>query len=119
MNKNELIVTDTLLYKICNFFRKIFPKKNNKNNENTENNFIQMKQGKNNFIQNISYKNETIEFNRKKELAEKLMNGKLSIDDLSNTEVDEMTEYFTMYINEMNQKLDQIKNFIINLKNKK
>ena len=113
MNKNKLITTDTLWYKIYNFFRKIFLKKNKTNNEN---NFTPINQKTNNFMQNISYKNEIMILNRKQELAEKLMNGGLRIEDLSDGEVDEMIEYFTMYINEMNQKIKQIKNFILNMK---
>ena len=107
MSKNELIVTDNIWYKICNFFRKIFSRNNNKKIEKI---LIQTEQIKNNsFKEDILYRHETTIFNRKKELAEKLMNGLIEIDDLSNHEVVEMTEYFNMYINEMNQKLEQIK----------
>lgn len=122
MSKKELIVTDTVWYKICNFFRKIFQKesiKNKKNIKENANNLIQIKDDKIDFIQNISYKDEITNLNTKKDLAEKLMDGKLSINDLTDSQVDEMTEYFTMYINDMNQKLEQIKDFIVNLKKKK
>ena len=122
MDKKELIVTDNVWYKICNFFRKIFQKESNKNNKNTKenaNNIIQTQNNKIDFMQNISYKDEITNLNTKKDLAEKLMDGKLSINDLTDSQVDEMTEYFTMYINDMNQKLEQIKDFIVNLKKKK
>ena len=55
----------------------------------------------------------------KNEMAKKLITGKLSVETLSDTEVDEMTDYFNSYIIEMNQKLEQIKQYIINLKNNK
>ena len=122
MDKKELIVTDNVWYKICNFFRKIFQKESNKNNKNAKenaNNIIQTQNNKIDFMQNISYKDEITNLNTKKDLAEKLMDGKLSINDLTDSQVDEMTEYFTMYINDMNQKLEQIKDFIVNLKKKK
>ena len=115
MNKKELIVINTIWYRVCKFFRKIFLKKNNMNIQN-EIQSIQHDKN-NNFIDNISYKEEINTFNRKKELAENLMSGKITIDDLSNAEVDEMTEYFTSYINEMNQKLEQIKKHILDMKN--
>jgi Mg2+ and Co2+ transporter CorA len=115
MNKKELIVTDTIWYRIYKFFRKIFPKKNNMNSEN-EIQSIQHDKN-NNFIEKISYKEEINIFNRKKELAEKLMNGEITINNLSDAEVDEMTEYFTTYINEMNQKLEKIKKHILDMKN--
>lgn len=62
---------------------------------------------KSNFIESISYRNEIITLNKKKELAEKLMGGKLKIADLSDRQVDEMTEYFKEYIDKMEQELTQ------------
>lgn len=115
MSKKELIVTDTIGYKIYNFFRKLFSK--NKLKEIKHDNSIQTKQDNQSFLQNITYRNEIANLNRKKEIAEKLMTGKLSIEILSDNEVDEMTDYFNVYISEMNQKLEQIKKYIINLKN--
>ena len=67
-------------------------------------------------MQSISYRNEISDLNRKNEMAKKLMTGKLSVETLSDNEVDEMTDYFNVYIIEMNQKLEQIKKCIINLK---
>ncbi len=122
MSKKELIVTDTVWYKICNFFRKIFQKesiKNKKNIKENANNLIQIKDDKIDFIQNISYKDEITNLNRKKDLAEKLMNGNLSINDLTDSQVDEMMEYFTIYINDMNKKIEKIKDFIVNFKKEK
>ena len=122
MDKKELIVTDNVWYKICNFFRKIFQKesiKNKKNIKENANNLIQIKDDKIDFIQNISYKDEITNLNRKKDLAEKLMNGNLSINDLTDSQVDEMMEYFTIYINDMNKKIEKIKDFIVNFKKEK
>ena len=122
MDKKELIVTDHVWYKICNFFRKIFQKesiKNKKNIKENANNLIQIKDDKIDFIQNISYKDEITNLNRKKDLAEKLMNGNLSINDLTDSQVDEMMEYFTIYINDMNKKIEKIKDFIVNFKKEK
>lgn len=100
MRKNEIIVIDNMWHKICNFFRRMFSKNNNIKSH------IQTKQITNNsFKEDIAYRHETTNLNRKKELAKKLMNGLVDIDDLSNTEVIEMIEYFTMYIKEMSQKL--------------
>ena len=63
MNKKEIIVTNTIRYKIYRFFRRIFSKSPNKDNRN---NTIQIKPD-NKFIQNISYKNEIISLNKQKE----------------------------------------------------
>ena len=116
MSKKELIVTDTIRYKIYSFFRKLFSK--NKHEEVKKDNPIQTKQDNQNFLQTISYRNQIENLNKKKEIAEKLMNGKLSIEILSDNEVDEMIDYFNVYIRDMNQKLEQIKKYIINKKNK-
>ena len=53
----------------------------------------------------------------KKALADKLMNGQINVDNLSNNEVKEMIEYFNNYIDEMNKKLKEIKKSIMDLKN--
>ena len=113
MSKKEIIVTNTLGYKIYNFFRKIFSK--NKDKKVKQDNSIKGKKNKDNqdFLKNISYRNEIENLDRKKKIAKQLMTGELSIKTLSDEEVDEMTDYFNIYIIQMNQKLDKIKKHII------
>ena len=109
MSKRELIVTNTVWYKIKNFLKRLLKKTSNYYEKHS----IKTKKDNNEFMKNISYRNELINLNTKKEIAEKLMNGQLNIIDLSNNEVNEMIEYFNIYISEINQKLSQIKKSII------
>lgn len=114
MSKNELIKTNSLRYKIYNFFVKLFSKNTNEDNKQNQ---ILPQIDKESFEQKISCREKIAKLNMKKELAKKLMSGELKIKELSDIQVDEMTEYFDSYINEMNQKLNKVKNDIIYFRN--
>lgn len=114
MSKKELMVIDTIWYKIYKFFRKIFK---NRKQENYENRISIEKKDKQNFIRNISYVDEIEKINRKENIAEKLIKNEISVNDLTDDEVDEMIQYFNKYIYEMNQKLKHIKKYIIDIRN--
>ena len=115
MNENNKPIKydSTTWGKIKSFFIKIFSKKNK------DINIIENREETNNthFLEDISYREEIKELNKKKALADKLMDGEINVDNLSNNEVKEMIEYFNNYIDEMNKKLKEIKKSIMDLKN--
>mgnify|MGYP004621331735 CR=1 FL=1 len=108
---NELIPTNGLWYRIKNFFKNLFFKEKEssvkyiKSFENsTKNNTIT-------FNDNLKEKFERE--NEKKVLAEKLLLGEIESSELKETEVDEMTEYFTKDIQNIDSELSRIKRHII------
>ena len=115
MNENNKPIKydNSTWIKIKSFFVKIFSKKNK------DINIIENRVETNNthFLEDISYREEIKELNKKKALADKLMDGEINVDNLSNNEVKEMIEYFNNYIDEMNKKLKEIKKSIMDLKN--
>ena len=68
------------------------------------------------FKEKISVKNELDKKNRKKLLAEKLINGETDVYKLSYEEVEEMMVYFDTYIKEKKRELYQIKKHIIKMR---
>ena len=90
--ENKLIKTNTIWFKIKSFFRKIFKRKYNNAGTNlpdkTQNNTITLREK---MKENL----------RKKELAEKLLNNEIDVDDLTDEEVEEMTEYFAKDIEQI------------------
>ena len=116
--ENKLIKTDTIWYKIKNFFRKIFfkQKKETPIYEAKEEQNIETK--KEAFIEKIEYKKELEIQSKKEEMAEKLRQGEIGVNDLTETEVDEMTEYFIKDIQEIDKELLRIKEHIISMKKK-
>ena len=127
---NSLIKTNSIWYKVKRFFSKIFGEKNNNISEDniTSKNVITKKvedvnekietqnEVEKSFKEGISYKEEIQEKNRKEEIANELLNGRIDVYDLSDEEVDEMTKYFTEDIEKQNKELKRIKNHIIQMK---
>ena len=68
------------------------------------------------FKEKISVKNELDKKNRKKLLAEKLINGETDVYELNYEEVEEMMVYFDTYIKEKKRELYQIKKHIIKMR---
>lgn len=68
------------------------------------------------FKEKISVKNELNKKNRKKLLAEKLINGETDVYKLNYEEVEEMMVYFDTYIKEKKRELYQIKKHIIKMR---
>ncbi len=105
---NKLIPTNTIWHKIRKFFQMIFPKEKTYNiNEGII--------GKNDKTNN----NLNTRFEREKQnqkLAEKLLLGELSASELNETEVNEMTEYFTKDIQNIDNELLRIKQHILAIK---
>lgn len=58
---------------------------------------------------NKSIREKFQEENQKRILAEDIMNKNIMIDDLSDSQVEEMIEYFEKYIEDMNIKLCEIR----------
>lgn len=126
---NSLIKTDGLWYKIKKFFRNMFSgdKYNSRveikedsgdygNIDKTNNIVKNDSEIKESFKTDISYKEEIKEQNRKESIATKLLNGDIDSYDLSNEEVNEMTEYFMNDIEKQNKELQRIKEHIIQMK---
>ena len=110
---NELIPTNSLWYRIKKFFANIFFKekqsimKDIKSFENTTtSNTIT-------FNDNLKEKFE-IE-NKKQALANKLLYGEISTSELEDNEVDEMTDYFSTDIKNIDNELLRIKQHILNM----
>ena len=108
---NELIPTNGLWYRIKKFFKNLFFKekesgaKDIKSFENsTTNNTITLNN-------NLKEKFE-IE-NKKHILAEKLLYGELNTSELDENEVNEMTDYFTKDIQNIDNELLRIKQHIL------
>lgn len=104
--ENKLIKTNTIWFKIKNFFRRIFKRK--KNNEAIE--IID-----NTLKNTMTLREKMKEELRKKELAEKLLNNEIDVYDLTDEEVEEMTEYFVKDIEQLDTEINRIKNHIIEM----
>jgi len=112
MSKNELIKTDGIWYKIKRFFTNIF---RNKNKEKPYVHEVQSKEEMETFNESISMHKEIEKEVEKKKIAESLLNEKIEIYDLTDEEVDEMTEYFKEDINKIDQELIRIKQHILQM----
>ena len=110
---NELIPTNSLWYKIKRFFKSIFHKEKSYNINETQ--ILKDEQKNNNslFIDNLKEKFE-IE-NKKQALAEKLLYGELNTSELEENEVDEMTDYFSKDIKNIDNELVRIKQHILTM----
>ena len=104
--ENKLIKTNTIWFKIKSFFRRIFKRKHS--NEVT--NLPDKTQDK-----ILTLREKMKEELRKKELAEKLLNNEIDIDDLTDEEVEEMTEYFAKDIEQIDTEMNRIKNHIVEM----
>lgn len=109
---NKLIKTNTIWYKIKKFFNKIFTRKSpNFKNELSEKNIVKEQN-----VLSVTLQEEMAENNRKEYLAKRLLNGELGSGDLTDTEVDEMTQYFKRDIQELDSELNQIKQHILQMR---
>ena len=108
---NELIPTNGLWYKIKKFFRSLFFKE--KTYTINEINTMEKEQKNSNSIYDSNLREKFEEENKKKVLAEKLLYGELGTSELNETEVDEMIEYFTKDIQNIDNELLRIKQHIL------
>lgn len=113
---NKLIKTDSLWYKIKTFFKNMFLKKKNYDTEKVQASQSQQVSSNIRFDHNLRGKIE--HENNAKILAEKLLYGELSVSELNEMEVDEMTEYFTKDIQNIDNELLKIKQHIIAIQQK-
>ena len=108
---NELIPTNGLWYKIKKFFKSIFLKE--KSNSKNETGIINNEQRNSNLVCNDNFKEKFEKEKEKKVLAEKLLYGELGTSELNESEVDEMIEYFTKDIQNIDNELLRIKQHIL------
>jgi len=112
MKENKLITTNSLWYRIKNFFRKVFNVNeydyagNKEIETNPESNFQKSN------LENL-YKIEIDEKTKKEKMANQLFCGGKLIDELTDEELDEMIEYFKQDIQEKTQELNRVKEHII------
>lgn len=114
--EDKLIKTDTVWYKIKTFFKKIFKKDEIEINVQHEDTIQNEK--KENFISRVSVRDELEKQNQKEEFAEKLRNGELDVDNLTDDQIDEMTEYFEKDIEEIDKELLRINEHIASMEKK-
>jgi len=107
--ENKLIKTDSIWYKIKNFFKGIFMKKKIINT-------YQVQEQKTDILDNILQKEKIEENNRKKNLAQKLLDGELGSSDLTDVETEEMIDYFKEDIKNIDQELQRVKLHIIEIR---
>ena len=108
---NKLVSANGLWYKIKKFFKGIFSKEKSYNLEET--NIAKKEQKNNNFVYDNDLKEKFEKENKNKILAEKLLCGDINISELNDEEVDEMTEYFTKDIQNIDNELLRIKQHIL------
>lgn len=115
--ENKLITTNSLWYKIKKFIKNLFNKSKSYSNDrevakaafNSQNTNIRINS-------NLNEK-----FNKEKnnqELADKLLCCEIGPYELNDIEVDEMTQYFTKEINQIDNEILRIKQNIIDMKQK-
>jgi len=111
---NELVKTDSFLYKIKMFFKKIF--KTNKAEIITEENNVQEEKQASRVFEDALLKAEIQEQNRKSLLAKNLLEGELNSSDLTDEETEEMIEYFKDDIQKIDNEILKIKAHILDMK---
>lgn len=114
MIKNELISTNGIWYKIKKSFKSIFSKEKlyKKNETKIANN----EQENSNLVYDDSLKEKFEKEQAKRVLAEKLLCGEIGTSELNETEVDEMTGYFTNDIQNIDNELLKIKKHILDMR---
>ncbi|MGN1297433.1 MAG: hypothetical protein ACI4VH_03240 [Clostridia bacterium] len=113
---SDLIPTNGLWYKIKKFFKNIFSKTklHNVNEVQTS----KENQIYNNVIANDNLKEKFERDTNKQLLANNLLYGVLGTSELNETEVNEMTEYFTKDIQNIDNELVKIKQHILTMRKK-
>lgn len=110
----DLIKTSTLAYKIKTFFRSLL-NKNKKNSIMKEDN-INFQKDKNKFLEDISLIERTKLEEKNKELAEKVMNFDITLNELTDKETEDMIKYFKEDIRKKNEELEKIKKHIVEMR---
>lgn len=113
---SDLIPTNGLWYKIKKFFKNTFSKAKLHNVDEVQTS--KENQTYNNVIANDSLKEKFERDTNKHLLANNLLYGLLGTSELDETEVNEMTEYFTKDIQNMDNELLRIKQHILAMKQK-
>ena len=108
---NELIPTNSLWYRIKKFFKNIFFKEKEYDTKDIKD---YRSSTSNNIINNNLKEKFEIE-NKKQDLANKLLYGEISTSELEDNEVDEMTDYFSTDIKNIDNELLRIQQHILNM----
>ena len=108
---NKLITTNGVWYKIKKFFRNIFFKRKSYNKNETK--IINNEQIKSNFARDNNLKEKFEIENKQQNLANKLLYGEIGTSELNENEVDEMIEYFTKDIQNIDNELLRIRQHIL------
>ena len=106
---NELIPTNSLWYRIKKFFKNLFFKGKEYDTKDIKD--FRSSTANNTINNNLKEKFE-IE-NKKQALANKLLYGEISTSELEDNEVDEMTDYFSTDIKNIDNELLRIKQHIL------
>ena len=101
----------TLWYRIKKFFKNIFFKEKEYDTKDIKD---YRSSTSNNIINNNLKEKFEIE-NKKQDLANKLLYGEISTSELEDNEVDEMTDYFSTDIKNIDNELLRIKQHILNM----
>lgn len=113
---NKLIPTNSIWYKIKHFFKNIFYK--GKSYSITEKNEDENELVKDESVFNDIFKAQFENNDNKLVLSDKLLYGELGISELNEKEVDEMKEYFTNDIYNIDKELLRIKEHILIMQQK-
>ena len=113
---NKLISTNGLWYKLKRFLKKLFLRKENYKKNSLQNSTSEY--SNNNYTFHSNIKEEFAKDNIRKQLAEKLLYGEINTSELTETQVDQMIEYFNKDIQYIDSELSIIKKNIISMKQK-
>ena len=111
MKNNELIIYKKSIFrKICDFFKKIFSKK-----EVLKNKVIIVNNDKDdNFIQNIQIKENKEEL-RLLQLKQQYENGEIDEEDISDKDIDKLCKLYKKETDELNDDTERRKNHIVQM----
>ena len=108
---NKLVTINGGWYKIKKFFRNIFFKGKSYNKNETK--IINNEQINSNFVHDNNLKEKFEIANKQQNLANKLLYGEIGTSELNENEVDEMIEYFTKDIQNIDNELLRIRQHIL------
>lgn len=115
--ENKLATTNTIGDKIRRFFNKLFRKNYYIEQTSDKSEIKDADIIKKSLLQDtISYKAELEEKQRKEEMAQELLNGSIECEELTEEELEEMTEYFSEDIKKQEQELKRIKMHIMEMR---
>lgn len=101
-NDEEMISTTGIMYKIKSFFKNLFKKKE-KTVEDPQENIVEEKSA---FEESIAVKTDD-DRARILELQQKFREGKLTADDVTEEDVNKLTELYNEQIAELNKQIEQ------------